>query len=224
MTLVASTLVIAQTGTRQCAANGRDAPPRTLRRTGQPRTPGLEGWRSRARTESIGVATSCSRNQTDLRGFEWRYLWQLCQDESRRTLGTFTEGDVPWSDIQSDQLFGRWEQAGDRRWKDRSRYGNSPVVANSRRSLLTRNRVSALAFSPTNPGLLAIGDGDRTIKLWDLTSDAPPSILAKDTSAIYLAFSPDGEQTRLGQSDSGPEHGWVKVWDVETRKQDLVDA
>ena len=59
--------------------------------------------------------------------------------------------------------------------------------------------VSALVLPPTNPGLLATADGDRTLKLWDLTTDRPPYILDNNTSAHYLAFSPQGDKLCVGQ-------------------------
>ena len=167
-----------------------------------------------ARAQTLLRALRPEPNNTDLRGFEWRYLWRLCQDESRLTLGTWgTFTDGLWGQyshhlsfsanggklaIAEGKIVRVWDFAGLR---------ELPPVAPHAKSVAT------LAFSPTNPDLLATADGDGTIKLWDLTTSVPPSILAKDTFAVDLAFSPDGEKLALATIRDGR----VELWDVATR-------
>jgi serine/threonine protein kinase len=109
MTLVASTLVISRKE-------------RKVRQLAETRRQELyvaqvnlahQAWRAGdiERAQSLLALQRPERNQTDLRGFEWRYLWQLCRDESQLTACTFTEGSHDWP--ESNLIFGRWEQAGD---------------------------------------------------------------------------------------------------------------
>ncbi len=153
-------------------------------------------------------------NQTDLRGFEWRYLWRLCQDESRMTLETFTEV-VPLqyheSNLMSFSADGGKLAIGAGRivkvWDFARRRELTALDINA-------DQVTALAFSPTRPGLLATGDTDKTIKMWDLTTNAPPSTFAKVTSVEVLAISPDGEKLASANGD-----GRVELWDIKTGTQ-----
>ena len=212
MTLVASTLAIAQKErkVRQVAEMRRQE----LYAAQVPLA--YQAWRDGdlERAQNLLALQRTEPNQTDLRGFEWRYLWQLCQEESRRTLVTFTEGNIPWfasslisfsADesklaIAKGKTIHVWEFA-------------------SRRQLPARDphakQITALVFSPTNPDLLATGDVDGTIMLWNLTTSAAPSILAKSTAVNSLAFSPEGDMIV-----SGNDGGWLELWDVETGKRE----
>ena len=221
MTLVASTLVIGNQ--RDIARNAE----RNARQMAETRRQELyaaqvnlahQAWDDGdiVRAQNLLASQRPGPNQADLRGFEWRYLWQLCQDESRLTLGTlatFKDDTIPWTlmhhmsfsadggklAIADGKIVRVWDFAGRR---------ELPTVATHAKP------VTALVFSPTNPSLLATAEGDGTIKLWDLTTGTPPSILAKDTSVVDLAFSPDGEKLAAASED-----GRVELWDVETRTQ-----
>jgi WD40 repeat protein/serine/threonine protein kinase len=213
MTLVASTLLIADQRdiARQMAETRRQELYAAQVNLAH------QAWRDGdlERAQNLLALQRPEPNQTDLRGFEWRYLWLLCQDESRVTLRTFTEGDAPWLWFESNLLsfsadgskLAIAEGKTVRVWESASRR-ELPTLD------LQGDRVTALAFSPTAPDLLAIGDSDRTIKLWDLASNAPPTILARDTTVEALAFSPDGKKLSSAIGD-----GQVELWDVETGTQ-----
>jgi len=158
------------------------------------------------------LASQRPTNQMDLRGFEWRYLWRLCQDESRLPLGTFTDGP-PSSGLSFSADGGKLAIAD----------GKSVRVWDfaGRRELLTvaphAKPVRALVFSPVNPGWLATADSDGIIRLWDLATNAPPAIFANDKPVNALAFSPDGQ--KLASASWDGEVGRVELWDVETRSR-----
>ena len=71
-----------------------------------------------------------------------------------------------------------------------------------------------MAFSPDSK-ILASGNQDSTIKLWDVANRKEKSILkghSKDVSGV--AFSPDGKTLASGSRDST-----IKLWDVAATKQ-----
>ncbi|HEY1820809.1 MAG TPA: TIR domain-containing protein [Trebonia sp.] len=70
-------------------------------------------------------------------------------------------------------------------------------------------RVYALDFHPDQP-LLASGDTDGGVRLWDLAARAPRAVLASHPGAVYgLTFSPDGSRLASACSD-----GLVRITEV----------
>ncbi|MDB9311170.1 WD40 repeat domain-containing serine/threonine-protein kinase [Aphanizomenon sp. CS-733/32] len=73
--------------------------------------------------------------------------------------------------------------------------------------------VLTVAFSPTDPHLLATGSGDNTIKLWDVSTDELISTLSGHSwSVVAVAFSADGETLISGSWDKT-----VKIWQISTK-------
>jgi WD40 repeat protein len=68
--------------------------------------------------------------------------------------------------------------------------------------------VTAVAFSP-NGRIFASGSGDRTIKVWDVSSGRELRTLRQPDWITTLAFSPDGLTLASGAGD-----GTIKLWDV----------
>ena len=70
-------------------------------------------------------------------------------------------------------------------------------------------RVYALDFHPSQP-LLASGDTDGGVRLWDVAARSPRAVLASHPGAIYgLTFSPDGSRLASACSD-----GLVRITEV----------
>ena len=206
MTLLASTLVVARKERQVAETRRQELYAAQINLTHQ-------AWKDGhlERAQNLLSLQRPERSQTDLRGFEWRYLWKLCQDESRLTLATFVERSVPWWEGRAIVFSADGSKLAIadgmtvRVWEYPSRHELTPLRVQG-------ERVTALAFSPTDKNSLAIGDGD-TIVLWDLTSNGPPSVFAKNTAVEALAFSPDGKKL----SSAIWEHGRVEVWDIETK-------
>ncbi len=132
--------------------------------------------------------------QEDLRGFEWRYLWQLCQGDE---LETFHDDWASCAAFSPDgKLF--------------AYAGNEIFVRESAsRKLVARlkREASTLSFSP-KAKLLASGLGSG-VTLWDTETWQEVRTLP-DTTQQGCRFSPDGRWLVTG----APE-GW-RLWNTQT--------
>jgi len=140
-------------------------------------------------------ASHITHSGTDLRGWEWRYLWQLCKgDESIqlhrysgavKALATSKDGVV--LAVATSDAVALWDVAN-----------RQPLTR------LPAGPPSTLAFSPTE-SLLAVGTwgsaGEPLAELWDLSSDNATMRQALSAGNRSLAFSPDGR--RLAALDEG---------------------
>jgi len=123
----------------------------------------------------------------DLRAWEWRFLWELCQ---------------------GDEWFTLYRPRGGVRALAVSKDGKLLAVATTSEvtlwDLATRQQLTgfrtqaeaALAFSPTQD-LLAVGaetaDRQPGVELWDLKARAIVRTLKHEAKVQSLAFSPDGQ-------------------------------
>jgi WD40 repeat protein/serine/threonine protein kinase len=140
--------------------------------------------------------------QVDLRGWEWRYLWQECQSDARSELchypgPTYSVAYSP--DGKTLAVAGLirgfveiWDVAGRRRIKT-----------------LDPNEGHLVAFSPRGD-LLATDAGEKQIRLWRTGIWELAAPLTPAGSALVLKFSPDG--TRLAILSTPDE---VTVWEVD---------
>jgi WD40 repeat protein len=76
--------------------------------------------------------------------------------------------------------------------------------------------VTSLAFSP-NGRLLLLGCLDRTVRLWDLSSQRALHTLTHGAKVHAVAWSPDGRTFA-----SASPNGMVKVWDGETAQKKKI--
>jgi WD40 repeat protein/serine/threonine protein kinase len=148
----------------------------------------------------------------DLRGFEWRHLWQLCRDSSRQTLRGHASNvnSVAFSlDGKTLVTASFQEREGDRSvciWDLDSR----------RHAKLLVPQLTQAAITPDGK-IVAISElVSQTVRLWDVAANHERGMLPHPTWVSSVAVSPRGDFLATGGFD-----GIVRLWDLATR-QELV--
>ncbi len=133
------------------------------------------------------LSTFNSQPSTDLRGWEWRYLWQLCR------------GDKPFTLHQYPQSIDALVASGDGKVLALATGGKVALwdLETKRPLTVLSNGVTApLAFA-ANGSLLAMGtggaDGPPGVVLWDVKARKVTKALTYQAGARSVALSPDGK-------------------------------
>lgn len=144
----------------------------------------------------------------DLRGFEWRYVYDQCRNQEQSTLGPFgaavtvarfTPSGDHLAIADSDGNAWLWD------WRTRKEIRAFPARANFRDYFHASERRS-LAISPDGRKLV-VGAGNN-IALVDLNSDRSAELRGHTDGVRYLEFSPDGRTLASGSAD-----GTTRLWD-----------
>src|SRR5262249_10538248 len=142
--------------------------------------------------------------QEDLRGFEWRYLWPLCQDGSRYTLRGHT------SEVRTVAFSGDGKtlvtcslDGSVRLWD----------VATQRHVKLAGNVFTALTITPDGKTVAILEQWSRVVHLLDVGKRRERAVLTPPTLVGSAAFSPDGKLLALGCTDG------VRLWDIDTARE-----
>jgi WD40 repeat protein/serine/threonine protein kinase len=150
--------------------------------------------------------------ETDLRGFEWRYLWTHLP-----TNELFTLTDAPgWGLAISPD--GRTVAGGGNRhlrlWDVATRQIIAVLDTNADWSF-------SMAFSPDGKTLATSHCANRIVKLWNVATRNQVGALSTKYDVIGVAFSPDGKfiVTTGGTMYSRDEPGEVVLWDAVTHRE-----
>jgi WD40 repeat protein/class 3 adenylate cyclase len=144
--------------------------------------------------------------EEDLRGFEWGYLWRLCQGESWFTLSGYTGLYNALAFSPDGQTLAAAVNDAITLWRVSPWQKKITLTAS-----LPGNYV--VAFSPDGV-LMALGSGAKAT-LQDLATGREVATLNGHTNKIAsMAFSPDGKALATGSYDHT-----VKLWDVASRKE-----
>jgi len=152
------------------------------------------------------------RGETDLRGWEWCYLWQQGRSEALFTLCQRTNS-IFSLDVSSD---GRWlavgefEKGGLSIWdlQTRREIAGPPAGESSVRVAFSP-RARLLAYSQVTG--FKSGTPRNFVRLWDVEAKALVAELSLNHYCRGLAFSGDGQ--RLVTCSAGPE-GQMALWQI----------
>jgi WD40 repeat protein/serine/threonine protein kinase len=149
--------------------------------------------------------------EQDLRGWEWRYLWQFCQSDAEFTLCEFPEA-VRSIGVSPDgkwlALYGHHGMA--RLWDIAARKEIAPIQEGG------AGMFGGLVSSPRGD-LLALSADKGVVRLWDVRTRTDRAHLQCPDWPKPLAFSADGK--RLATLAPVASSEWeVALWDVDTAR------
>src|SRR5204862_243683 len=139
----------------------------------------------------------------DLRGFEWRYLWRLCQDESRVTFtNVHFAGNSHGLALAADGQTLIAASDDSLKWLDRQKHREIRIIT------VGTNAIDGLSMSGDLPGLVAYHT-DRIKAISPSGEELLGGGLAPGRGGGDLAFSPDGLLLASGQTDHS-----IRLWNL----------
>jgi WD40 repeat protein len=125
------------------------------------------------------------KSEPDLRHWEWRYLWQLCEGDELSILHRYSSGINSVAVSRDGKLLAVGKGTGVPLW---DLTAQRPIAE-------LPETAFKLAFSPTD-SLLAVATWNEAdqpvVKLWNVNSRELTATLTNEASLQSLAFSPDG--------------------------------
>ena len=146
--------------------------------------------------------------QEDLRGFEWFYLWRLCNGQLIRTIRAhtaqvesvaFSPDGATLASAADDGTICLWD-----------------TTTGLRRFLLTEIYavMNAVAFTPDGKTLVS-GGWDNLVRLWDVDTGKLRNTFPRQSDWVRcLAVSPDGNMLAIGG-----DNGMLRLWNLATGQE-----
>ena len=145
--------------------------------------------------------------EPDLRSFEWRYLWNLCQDESEYAFTNFDHsiGSFAFSPAGHFLAVGagceiKLLDVNTREELTKLNYGD------------TNDDILCLAFSPTSTNILATGGDLGVVRFWNLSNHEITTFTKEPSAVPSVAFSPDGSMLAVVSRYA------LSVWNLEPKR------
>ncbi len=156
--------------------------------------------------------------ETDLRGWEWRYLWQQTQGTHHETLSERKARGWQVSFSPNERwLAVAWLDGAVELWDVRSRRLHRTLAADGTYG-------ASVAFSPVR-NLLAASSADTSVMLYDLDSGRESKVelpeVRRTWGANRLAFSADGSRLAIHAIAVNQSHD-DEVWVVDPRSCKVV--
>jgi WD40 repeat protein/serine/threonine protein kinase len=146
--------------------------------------------------------------QADLRGWEWRYLWQRCRGDSLFTLCQQPNGVLTVAFADSGNLVALRQGGEVQLWDPASRRQIVRLPASGYGRALTVSPDSTLlAYGSTN------ANGQPVIELWSVVTRTAVAQLSAGGYAISLAFAPDRKSLAAFGNDRK-----IRLWNLETHQ------
>ena len=153
-------------------------------------------------------------DERDLRGFEWRYLLNLCQDESLHTIPSNTDDPV-WRLASLPDLHSV-AACGEKTIRMLDPISGAEMQSFSYPGAEEKNTRPVIALASQATNILAAHQADGVVGLWDLTDKALLMTFRPFTNAAgSLAISPDGK--RLATAEHPSQGRALEVWDISAR-------
>ena len=155
----------------------------------------------------------------DLRGWEWRYLWQLCQSDAQKVLKAPYPAEVSSISVSAD---GAWAAVGTREKGQLSLHNlktnesvEVPTAVGTRCVAVFSPTEPILAFAVLQPDQAASKDLAQTgvVHIWDLQQRRIIRSLPLPGPFAGLAFSSDGRTLVIG-NNVGADKGEISCWRV----------
>jgi WD40 repeat protein len=156
-------------------------------------------------------------NEPDLRGWEWRYLWQFCQSDALLKLCQKNNAIVSLSVSRDGEslAIGEESEGGLSIWDLRTRQETKRLPAGN-------GQVRAV-FSPNEPLLafssettLGATNYQSAVHLWNASSAREEAQIPLDNRCMGLAFSGDGQTLVVSTAGS---KGQVSLWRVRNQQR-----
>jgi WD40 repeat protein/serine/threonine protein kinase len=153
----------------------------------------------------------------DLRGFEWRYLWRLCQDESRVTFtNVHFAGNSHGLALAADGQTLIAASGDSLKWLDRQKHREVQIVT------VATNAIGGLSMSGDQPGLVAYHT-DRIKALSPageelLGGGLAPGLGGGASVGSYGAFALSWDGSMLAASGSNTALSTVRIFALKTGK------